>query len=266
MSITKTRKRYYGILDLREKGVKLFHLNPEDFPGISFEYYVLQPGECSGPICVTAEKIVVDHRGKLRLDQNDGTLLPLANLPDELTGKLAEVIVLDNDVETGQTSKLNFVEGSNVTIQTSVAGDKINITISASTGSTFGYTTIAMSTENTTWVNQPSAVTEFLGQTYLRTKLDLTGKTQVRLTARVLTVGNTNAQLRLQWSTDESTWYYFSDVGVNPYVLIDSLGTNVSSWVSMQENAKDDVFIRLVGANGDGVKDPQFGLITCQFK
>ena len=69
--ITKERKRYHGILDLRDKSVRNFHLNPNDFPGLSFEKANL---------------------GKIRLDQNDGTDVPLAQIPDILTGKDADTV------------------------------------------------------------------------------------------------------------------------------------------------------------------------------
>ncbi|HEX7319730.1 MAG TPA: hypothetical protein VF399_05165 [bacterium] len=71
MAIPKERKRYHGILDLRDKSVRNFHLNPDDFPGLSFEKASL---------------------GKIRLDQNDGTDVPLAQIPDILTGKDADTV------------------------------------------------------------------------------------------------------------------------------------------------------------------------------
>jgi len=72
-------KKRLGSPEIREKSIRIHHLNPADFPGISFQYQILQKGECSGKICVPA-RTVIDHRGKLRLDQNDGTKLPNANL------------------------------------------------------------------------------------------------------------------------------------------------------------------------------------------
>lgn len=74
--IRKSRKRYHGISDSEEQSIRLFHLAQDDFPGLSFEYKVLQPGS------TVSAKTVIDNRGKLRLDQNDGTKVPAAQLGD----------------------------------------------------------------------------------------------------------------------------------------------------------------------------------------
>lgn len=90
MGISKQRKRHGGISDAEEQSHRLFHLYQSDFPGLSFEFKILQPGECEGDLCVSA-KTIIDHRGKIRLDQNDGTPVPLDQIPDVLAGKDADM-------------------------------------------------------------------------------------------------------------------------------------------------------------------------------
>jgi len=68
--LSKTHHRYPGISNEKAQSHKLFHLVRADFPGINFT---------SAP-------------GKLRLDQNDGTDVPLAQIPDVLTGKDADTL------------------------------------------------------------------------------------------------------------------------------------------------------------------------------
>jgi hypothetical protein len=117
------------------------------------------------------------------------------------------------------------------------------------------------------WTDMPAALTDFLGitNTTVRHKLDLTAATQVRLVARMATAGSVNAELRMQYSTDESTWLYM-DGSTGPLVNVGAAGTRAGSWVNLVAGAKADVFLRLQGINGDGVADPQFGDVTLQVK
>jgi hypothetical protein len=116
------------------------------------------------------------------------------------------------------------------------------------------------------WTNQPSAVTELFGLDYLRTKGDLTNDSQVRLLVNVITAGaGATTELRGQYSTDQSAWNYL-DGGTGPGVAINTAGLKVSAWVNLAAGAKSDVFLRLVGINGDAVADPSFGTAELQVK
>ncbi|MCD6418369.1 hypothetical protein J7M00_06260 [bacterium] len=115
------------------------------------------------------------------------------------------------------------------------------------------------------WRNQPAALRELFNNTGNRTMVDLTNATQVRLTVGVVVAGAATAQIRAQYSTDLSTWSYL-DGGTGPSVAINTAGLKVSSWVNIVSAAQTDVYIRIVGINGNGIADPQFGLITLQFK
>lgn len=115
------------------------------------------------------------------------------------------------------------------------------------------------------WTNMPAALTEFQGLTTKRTKDELTNATQARLIVNIGVVGATNAEIRAQYSTDQSTWYYLDNVD-GPKANIATLGLRVSAWITLVAGAKADVFLRLVGINGDGAKDPKFGGVQLQFK
>ncbi len=179
---------------------------------------------------------------------------------------LALLTLLKNGTEIGNAPKFNFMEGNNITITTSKLSspdnpDIINIQIS-SIGSGGG-NIIPLNFERNTWPKQPAALTEFLGKTDLRSKIDLSGATKARLVAHVITAGAATAALRVQYSTNEIDWYYL-DGDSGPSVAINATGTRASSWVDLTAAAKADVFIRLVGINGDAVAKPTFALIALQ--
>jgi hypothetical protein len=110
-----------------------------------------------------------------------------------------------------------------------------------------------------------AALTELAGSTNRRTKIDLTNALQARITARVTTVGSASAEIRAQYSLDESTWDYL-DGSSGPGVNISTLGTKASGYVTLANAAKADVFVRVVTINGDGAADPQIGSIYIQVR
>ena len=111
------------------------------------------------------------------------------------------------------------------------------------------------------WTNMPATLTEFIALAIHRSKLDLTGATQARLVVRQTVAGATNAKLKVQYSTDESTWVDICLVAVGTGVA-----TKAGAWTDIPAGAKADVFIRLTGIDGDGAADPAFGLIVLQVK
>ena len=114
----------------------------------------------------------------------------------------------------------------------------------------------------TAWTNMPAALTEFRAILNTRTKLDLTSATQSRITVRVGVAPVVNAKIKVQYSTDETTWVDLCSVTMPATAN----KTNVGVWTAVPAGAKADVFIRLVGIDGDGAADPTFGLITLQVK
>jgi hypothetical protein len=107
MPIGKKRKRYGGVADLEEQAIRLFHLLEADFPGISFGYEVKSPGQIG-----VSKKTIADTRGKLRLDQNDGTPLPDDQYPNALLIDGSRSLLNDLPVEDGK--KVDSVDISGI--------------------------------------------------------------------------------------------------------------------------------------------------------
>lgn len=102
------------------------------------------------------------------------------------------------------------------------------------------------------WTSQPASLTEFLGVTYYRTKVDLTNVTQVQLVVPVAVVGGASAEIRVQYTTDltgASGWAYL-DGATGPAVTIASTGVRASGWVTVTAAAQAAVLIRVIGING----------------
>jgi len=122
--------------------------------------------------------------------------------------------------------------------------------------------TVELNIGNTTWTNMPAAVTELFGLAHRRTILYLGACDQIRLVARVSTIGATNAVLFAQYSTDETAW---STLTGNLALGGGVAGTRKSSWAAIPAGAKtSDVFIRVVGQNGDATADPIIGNVSLQ--
>jgi hypothetical protein len=109
----------------------------------------------------------------------------------------------------------------------------------------------------------PSAQTEFNAATRNRTLYDLTNVNQIRLVIRVIVVGATGSKLRLQYSTNESSW---SDISTSGDVAVDAVATSAGSWVTIPDAAKSEVYLRITGLSGDGAASPQFGTGTVQLR
>ncbi len=115
---------------------------------------------------------------------------------------------------------------------------------------------------NQVWTDMPAAKTEVRGVDAFRVRADLTKALQVRLVAFVKVAGSTNAELRVEYSTDSTLTFgspAYLDGGTGPSVNIATTGLRVSSWVTLAAGAQADVNLRLVGINGDGVADPSLG-------
>lgn len=115
----------------------------------------------------------------------------------------------------------------------------------------------------TAWSNMPAAETEYTaGSTGIRSKIDLTNAVQSRITTRQGVVAVSGAKLKWQYSTDQTTWYDLCIVNLST----SANQTLVGTWTDVPAGAKADVFIRLVGIDGNGVADPSFGLTSLQVK
>jgi hypothetical protein len=115
--------------------------------------------------------------------------------------------------------------------------------------------------------NPPSTAQEWQNGTRNRVRVDLTNATQMRISVNVqATAGFAGSQLRVQYSTDLSTWNYV-DGASGPAVATDVATTTVAgSWVNIVVGAKADVYLRVVSFGGDGIVDPSFGNVVVQVK
>ncbi len=115
------------------------------------------------------------------------------------------------------------------------------------------------------WPNQPAAVTEIFGATFNRTRFTLTNATQTRLHVNVQAVGAAGAQLCAQYSTDQVAWSYL-DGSAGPCTGIATLTVRSSAWMNLAAAAKADVYLRVVGDDGNGSADPAFGNVAIEVK
>lgn len=116
------------------------------------------------------------------------------------------------------------------------------------------------------WTNMPAVLAELFGSTALRTLVDLSRYKEVRLVASVSAAGAANSELRAQYSTDGVTWSYL-DGGTSPSIGIGgTTGVKNSSWVSIVPGARRDVYLRVVGINGNFVADPNIGNVNVQVR
>ena len=103
-----------------------------------------------------------------------------------------------------------------------------------------------------TLTNSPLAVREILGQTSWRLKIDLSGASRIRLTLNVQTIGATNSDIHLEGSPDGATW-----TDLTPEIAIGTTGAKDTGWTIIPLNLRiDNVFVRMMEKDGDGVADP----------
>ena len=116
------------------------------------------------------------------------------------------------------------------------------------------------------WAAMPAALTEFGGLDIHRAAADLTGATQARLVVNVSTAGAaTPAKLRVEYSTDLAAWVYLDGIS-GPSADISTTGLKVSAWAALAAAAVADVYLRLVGIDGDGAASPAFGSVMLQVR
>lgn len=119
------------------------------------------------------------------------------------------------------------------------------------------------------WTNMPAALTEIFTPTDVpvpssRVLYDLTDATQVRFQVSATVAGSASAEIRIQYSTDQSTWNYLDSGNTGLGQNISTTGLKTSSWSNIAAGAKGDVYLRIVGINGNATADPLFGLIQLQ--
>lgn len=113
---------------------------------------------------------------------------------------------------------------------------------------------------------------QFAGGTWLYSKADLKGYTQVRLTGRVAiaSASANTPKVVLKYHTAFSTTVGdFSDIGVSEVGFSIFTGATLgdSGWVSLATAAKiKDAFLTLVASGGDGAADPAIAQVMAHFR
>jgi len=123
-----------------------------------------------------------------------------------------------------------------------------------------------------TWLAMPSALSFFDSSTGFVTQADLTAYNQVRLIVnKQATAGAGSSKIILRYqaiSGSPFTASSYSDIGTSE-VSVSVNVTNtilVTSWINMAAGAKDDVWLTILGINGDDTISPQFGNIYAEFR
>jgi hypothetical protein len=161
---------------------------------------------------------------------------------------------------TGGTGATGATGATGITVPTSIvflAADECGLDANSTCGN---------ADLTTVWPNMPNAQTEFFGATAMRTKFDLTNSTQARLLVNVgPTAGSAGSTLAVQYSTNQTTWLDLVTGGLSvPITAANTL--QVSNFTNLVAGAKADVFLRVVGAGGNGTVDPRFGNVQLQVK
>lgn len=119
------------------------------------------------------------------------------------------------------------------------------------------------------WTNMPLGITTWLHQTsgtltgdatYI---VDLTEYTQLRFFFAKLVGGAAPSNLGIQYSFNNSTWE------ISPLVTL-AVGTGTgfqdTGWITIPVAARTIIYIRLIGAGGNGNIDPRFSPPTILFR
>lgn len=111
------------------------------------------------------------------------------------------------------------------------------------------------------WTNMPAADTELVGNTSARFRVDLTGYTEYRWMVNVVVAGVSGADLRLQYAADDASY-----ADLSSEIDIGTLGRKITAWASLPANARADVWVRVMGKQGNGAADPSLSQLRLQVR
>ena len=123
-----------------------------------------------------------------------------------------------------------------------------------------------------TWLAMPAALSFFDSSTGYVTQADLTAYNQVRLIVNKQgTAGAASSKIILRYQLTSGapfTASSYSDIGTSEVSVAVNVTNNIliTSWIDMATAAKDDVWITILGIDGDGTVSPQFGNIYAEFR
>ncbi len=116
-----------------------------------------------------------------------------------------------------------------------------------------------------TLTNSPLAVREIGGVTSWRARTDLLGFTLFRAVLNVATAGAVNSDVHFEGSLDGTSWADLDGV-TGPEIAIGTTGAKDTGWVALAAAYRvNDVRIRMMEKDGDGVADPVLRQIYLMF-
>jgi hypothetical protein len=123
-----------------------------------------------------------------------------------------------------------------------------------------------------TWSNMPSTLQFFDSSSAYVTQIDLTYYNQVRLIVNKQgTAGATGSKLLVRYQATTGAPFTESSylaIGTSEVSLAVDTTNNilVTSWIDLASGAKSDVWVALMGIDGDTTADPVFGNIYAEFR
>lgn len=119
----------------------------------------------------------------------------------------------------------------------------------------------------------PAAIQEFTNNGRLRTKVDLSGASEFRVTNRQTATGASGCVMGVAYAaTEAGTWKWLDGTAIGSVPLTGTAPfdqantTNVGPWTAIDADALADVFIRPMTANGDGAASPSCSHISLQVR
>jgi hypothetical protein len=123
-----------------------------------------------------------------------------------------------------------------------------------------------------TWSNMPNTLQFFDSSSAYVTQIDLTAYNQVRLIVNKQgTAGATGSKLLLRYQATSGapfTESSYSAIGTSEVSVAVDTTNNIltSSWTNLASGAIGDVWVALMGIDGDTTADPVFGNIYAEFR
>lgn len=130
---------------------------------------------------------------------------------------------------------------------------------------------LAVSMGTFTFTNMPAATQIMNWHPGFIRRVDLTGFTQVRLLSVQNAAAFAGSRMRLRYYTSFSTTASnYLAIGTSEVDVALATGAGptplASSWIDLAAGAKADVYVAPLGIDGDGVADPSFYSVTCEFR
>lgn len=130
---------------------------------------------------------------------------------------------------------------------------------------------VARASTAAAWV-MPLAETEFDSATNRRHRKDMSRVLRVRMEVSGGVSGTAASELRWQYSHDQVSWFPLGNYPVDglpgPSVptckMSGSTVTTFGAWIYIVEDAQTDVYMRVVGSDGNGAASPTFAMVAME--